>query len=158
MFYYDVNRGGLTTNATPGTEDKVAAMRTIANQSTAQISGLFVTGRHNTSGGVVIRAKTFPTTANTGGAAVTPGRKHPSSPAPATVISDATFTAGTGTPTVRQSIGCAAQGGFGGLIYGTPEERITLLPNGGITGNAEFYMVGGAASLAFDFQFDFAEA
>lgn len=155
MYYYDVSRTG-TTNASAGTEDKLLGVRTAANQRTLAIMGVYVSGRHNTSGGVIIRLKTADTTANTGGSAVAKSKRDPDAPAASATVVDSTMTAGS-TLVVRQIVGAAAQGGFGGWFAATPEQSLILKANGGATGNAELYMVGGAASLNFENQLEFAE-
>lgn len=157
MFYYDVGRPTNTTNASAGTEDKLAAARTVANQRTAAIFGMYVSGRHGTSGGIIVRTTTRPTTANSSGTGRTPQKRDPDAPAASTVITDGDFTVGTGTAVQRQMVGCAAQGGFGGWFAATPEQSILMKPNGGVTGNIEWNMVGGNASLVFDFGLEFAE-
>jgi hypothetical protein len=154
MFYYDVYRSA-TSNATPNTEDNLLALRTAANQRTAAIFGLYVSGRHNTAGGVVVRLKTT-AVISTGGAAVTPGKRDPDAPAAVTAVVDSTFTDGT-TPTVRQIVGVAAQGGFGGWFAATPEQALVLKPNGGATGNAELHDIAAVASVPFESNLEFAE-
>lgn len=154
MFYYDINRAA-TTNASSGTEDNLLALRTVANQRSAAIMGFYVSGRHGTSGGIIIRLKTA-AVISTGGSAVTPNKRDPDAPAAATTAFDSAFTDGT-TPAVRQFVGCAAQGGFGGWFAATPEQSLILKPNAGANGNAEFHNIGGANSLPFDMNLEFAE-
>ncbi len=155
MFYYDVNRP-MTSNASAGTEDNVLALRTAANQRTAAIYGLYVSGRSSSPGGLIIRLKTA-STINTGGAAVTPGKRDPDAPAASTSVVDATFTDGTGTVVVRQVVGVAAQGGFGGWFAATPEQSLIMKPNGGANGNAELHNISGLNSTLFDVNLEFAE-
>jgi hypothetical protein len=153
MFYYDVNNAD-TSNGTPGTENMSARALTVANQSTAAIMGMYVSGRMATAGGLIFRLKTM-ATAGTVGSAKTPAPRHPNAPAASTTW----FTAHTvgATPTVRQHIGCSAQGGFGGWFAANPEQAITLKPNGGATGNAELTNVCGLASTNFDWTVEFNE-
>lgn len=154
MFYYDVYRA-QTSNATLNTEDKVAAMRTIANQRTCGIASLKLAGRYNGPGGVVLRLKTC-ATISTGGAAITPGKRDPGAPAAETTVFDSTYTAG-GTPVIREVVGVAAQGGYGGWFAATPEELVTLRANGGANGNAELTLIAGLASVPVEATLLFAE-
>jgi hypothetical protein len=154
MFYYDVNRPD-STNASASTEDNLLALRTVANQRTAAIMGLYISGRHSTSGGIIMRLKTTGTI-GTGGSAVTPAKRDPDAPAASTTAFDKTFTDGA-TPTVRQIVGCAAQGGFGGWFAATLEQALIMKANGGANGNAELHTIGGAVSLPFDANLEFAE-
>lgn len=154
MFYYDVNRPD-TTNASAGTEDNLLALRTVANQRTCAIMGMYLSGRHSSPGGVVMRLKTCGTIGS-GGSAVTPAKRDPDAPAAATTAFDKTFTDGT-TPTVRQMVGCAAQGGFGGWFAATLEQAVILKPNGTANGNAELHTVAGVNSAPFDANLEFAE-
>lgn len=155
MYYYDVSRTG-TTNASAGTEDKLIAVRTAANQRTLAFMGLYVSGRHSSSGGIVLRLKTADTTANTGGSAVTKSKRDPDAPAMAATIVDSSFTPGS-TLVTRQVVGCAAQGGLGGWFAMSPEQSLIMKANGGATGNAEVYVVGGNSSLPYESQFELAE-
>src|SRR5678815_5195832 len=107
MFYHDVYRA-QTSNATLNTEDKVAAMRTIANQRTCGIASLKLAGRYNGPGGVVLRLKTC-ATISTGGAAITPGKRDPGAPAAETTVFDSTYTAG-GTGRLRWLVRRHARG------------------------------------------------
>jgi hypothetical protein len=154
MFYYDVYRSA-TTNPTPNTEDNLLALRTVANQRTAAIFGLYVSGRLATPGGIVIRLKTT-AVISTGGSAVTPQKRDPDAPAASTTAFDLAFTDGT-TATVRQIVGVAAQGGFGGWFAATPEQAIILKPNAGASGNAELHDISAAASAPFEANLEFAE-
>ena len=154
MFYYDIYREA-TTNASANTENNVLALRTVANQRTAALFGLNVTGRHNSPGGVVLRLKTC-ATISTGGTGVTPGKKDPDAPAAVTTAFDSAFTDG-GTPVVRAIAGVAAQGGFGGFFAGTPEQALVLKPNAGANGNAETHSIAAIASVPFESMLDFAE-
>lgn len=154
MFYYDVYRT-VTTNASGGTEDNLLNIRTAANQPTMSVFGLYLTARHNSPGGVVMRTKRAGTIA-TGGAAVTPQKRDPDAPAASATVVDGTFTDGA-TPVVGISVGCAAQGGFGGWFAATPEQAIRLKPNGGANGNLELHDVAAIASVPIEPTVEFAE-
>ncbi|HZC32643.1 MAG TPA: hypothetical protein VE640_05075 [Candidatus Bathyarchaeia archaeon] len=154
MFYYEQQRG-ITSNASAGTEDKVLQVRTAANQPTMSIFGLYVSGRHNSPGGLIIRSKRAGTIGS-GGSAITPQKRDPDAPAASATVVDATFTAGT-TLVAGQIVGCAAQGGFGGWFAATPEQAIRLKPNGGANGNWELYNIAAIASVPFEQITEFAE-
>lgn len=153
MFYYDANVP-QTSNVTPGTENQSGRFLTVANQRTAAIMGLYLAGRMNSAGGVILRLKTM-ATAGTVGAAQTPGKRDPDAPAAATTF----FTAHTvgATPVVRQMVGASAQGGFGGWFAATPEQSLILKPNAGANGNAEVTNVSGGISTNFDWSVELAE-
>lgn len=153
MFYFDVN-AAQTSNASAGTENQSARFLTVANQRTAFIMGLYVAARMAAAGGLILRLKTAATPGTAGGA-YTPGERDPDGPAAATTVFTA-HTVGT-TLTVRQIVGCSAQGGFGGWFAATPEQALTLKPNGGATGNAEITNVSGLNSTNFDLNVEFAE-
>lgn len=153
MFYFDVN-AAQTSNATPGTANQSARFLTVANQRTCAIMGLYVAARMAAAGGLILRLATMGT-AGTSGSAYTPGERDSDGPAAATTV----FTGHTvgSTPLVRQIVGCSAQGGFGGWFAATPEQAVTLKPNGGATGNAEISNICGLPSTNFDMNAEFAE-
>jgi len=153
MFYYDVN-AAQTSNGSANTENQSARLLTVANQRTCAIMGMYVSARMTSAGGLVARLKTMGT-AGTAGSAYTPGKRDPDAPAASTTA----FTAHTvgSTPTVRQVVGVAAQGGFGGWFAATLEQAVILKPNGGANGNAEITNLAGLASVLFDLALEFAE-
>lgn len=153
MFYYDVN-AAQTSNGSANTENMSARFLTVANQRTCAIMGMYVSARMTAAGGLVARLKTM-ATAGTAGSAYTPGKRDADAPAAATTV----FTAHTvgATPTVRQIVGVAAQGGFGGWFAATLEQGLILKPNGGANGNAEITNLAGLASVLFDLAVEFAE-
>lgn len=157
MFYYDTNIAS-TTNGTANTENKEEYLLTVANQRTAALMGMYISGRMASAGGLVMRSKVFPTTAPSGGTAYTPGKRDPDAPAASTTAGTGAYTVGTGTPKIRQIVGCAAQGGFGGWFAATLEQSHLLKPNGGVNGHIEFYSLCGLVSTQFDFNTEFVEA
>jgi hypothetical protein len=107
---------------------------TIANQRTCFLDQMYGGARMAAAGGVLMRVKTF-ATASTGGTAQTPGKRDPDAAAAATTwFNDATAITPGATPVIRQAIGFSAQGGFGGWVAASPEDRICLKPNAGATG------------------------
>ena len=153
MFYYDLS-AAQTANATPGTVNQSARLLTVANQRTAAIMGLYVSGRNSSAGGIVLRLNTA-ATAGSAGSAYTLAKRDPDAPAASTTAFTA-HTVGT-TLTTRQVIGCAAQGGFGGWFAATPEQALVLKPNGGANGNAEVANLASLASAVFDLSMEVAE-
>jgi len=149
MFYYDSNIAG-TSHATINTE---VAHQFLLSGATmpAFLVGLYLAGRMVSAGGLVMRTKKFPTTAPSGGTAVTMEKRDPDAPTALVTAGTASYTVGTGTPKVRQIVGCAAQGGFGGWFAPVLEQAYKMKAAGGVNGHLEFYSTCPLASVLFDF-------
>jgi hypothetical protein len=157
-FYYDVNRV-TSTNASAGTESTHLWAKTIANQETVGISGIYVAGRFGTAGGAQIHVKHNTGASASGGSAVTPSpRNLRGSPAAQSVwASDASAITPGGTLVQRLSIGFAQTGGMGGWVATEPTAKFMMMPNAANPVDVEFTSVASSASVNIDLSVEFGE-
>jgi hypothetical protein len=157
-FYYDINRAE-TSSGSAGTEATHFYAKTVANQETAAIKGIFVASRFGTAGGGQFRVKTNTGTAASGGSSQTPApRNIRGNPAAQTTwFNDATaITAGT-TLTPRLTIGFAQTGGMGGWVPVEAPDAIVLMANATSPVDVEFTSIAASASVTFDATIEFSE-
>jgi hypothetical protein len=157
-FYYDVVRS-VTTNASGGTESPHLYAKTIANQETVGISGVYMASRFGTAGGAIMRVKTNSGTTVSGGTAQTPFARNirGSVAAQSTWFNDATaITVGT-TLTNRVAIGFAQTGGMGGWVATEPSAKIQMMPNATNPVDIEFTSIATTASVTGDLTVEFSE-
>ncbi|HYB92386.1 MAG TPA: hypothetical protein VEC38_15220 [Candidatus Binataceae bacterium] len=150
-FFYAVNRQAAT-NSTAATESTHLRFLTVSNQPQCNIFSIMGAARMTSAGGVILRVKQWTTSASTGGTSATPVKRNPNNPsASTTVFTDASsITAGSGGPSYPISIGLPATGGMGGWVAIDPDDAITLLANGGATGNADLLSISGLVSVNLD--------
>jgi len=157
-YYYDVNRA-LTSNGSANTESSHLYLKTIANQETASVKGLYAASRFATAGGAQLRGKTNTGTTVSGGTSQTPAPRNirGSAAAQTTCFNDATaITAGT-TLTTRITVGFAQTGGMGGWVALEPSASIQLPPNATSPVDFEVTSLASVASLTFDATVEFSE-
>ena len=157
-FYYDLVRS-VTTNGSGGTESCHVYGKTIANQETVGVSGVYVGSRFGTAGGAQLRVKTNSGTTASGGTSQTPFARNirGAVAAQSTWFNDATaITVGT-TLTNRVSIGFAQTGGMGGWVATEPSAKIQMMPNATNPVNIEFTSVATTASVTGDLTIEFSE-
>jgi hypothetical protein len=156
-FYYDVSRAE-TTNGTAGTVSTHFYAKTVANQETCAIKGIFPNSRFATAGGAQYRVAHNTGTAVSGGTSFTPNPKNLRGPAAQTTwFSDASAITPGGTLVQRLSIGFAQTGGQGGWVALEPADAIQLMPNATNPADVEFTSVASAASVTFDVTHEFSE-
>lgn len=157
-FYYDLVRS-FTTNGSGGTESEHLYLKTVANQETAGVSGVYVANRFGTAGGAIMRVKDA-TTAASGGTGQTPRPRNirGAVAAQTTAFNDATaIVVGTGTVTTRLGIGSAQTGGMGGWVATEPSAKIQMMPNATSPATVEFLSVATTASVTGDLTVEFSE-
>jgi len=157
-FYYDLNRITATA-ASGGTEASHLAGKTIANQETVGISGLYVSGRGGTAGGATVRLKHNAGVVFAGGTAQTPSPRNlrGAPAAQSSWVNDATaITAGT-VLVQRLSIGFAQTGGMGGWVALEPAAGLQMQPNATNPVDYEFVSDATSASVTFDLTVEFSE-
>jgi hypothetical protein len=157
-FFYDLSRS-VTTNASAGTASTHLWGKTIANQETLGIYGIYATGRSATAGGGQVRALTNTGTVASGGTAMTPQARNlrGSVAAQSTWFNDATaITAGV-TLTQRLSVGFAQTGGMGGWVPLVPSDAFQMMPNSLNPVDVEFVSAASAASVPFDITLELGE-
>lgn len=157
-FFYDLNRAE-TTNASGNTESTHFYGKTVANQETVGIYGLFAASRFATAGGAQLRVKTNTGVVASGGTSQTPfpknSRGNPA--AQSTWFNDgATITVGT-TLTPRLSVGFAQTGGMGGYVPIVPTAAIQMMPNSLNPVDVEITSDAATASVTFDLTLDIGE-
>lgn len=129
-FFYDINRQ-TTSNGSAGTETSHLWGKTIANQETTGIYGVYAASRFLTAGGGQINVKHNTGTTASGGTGTTPSPKNlRGNPAAQSVwANDATaITPGT-VLVLRLTIGFAQTGGMGGYVPIVPTAAIQMMPN-----------------------------
>lgn len=157
-FYYDLNRA-LTSSGSAGTEATHFYAKTVANQETAALKGIFVASRFGTAGGAQFRVKTNTGTTASGGGAQTPTpRNIRGNPAAQTTwFNDSSaITAGT-TLVPRLTIGFAQTGGMGGWVPVEAADAIVLMPNATNPVDVEMTSLAASASVTFDATIEFSE-
>ena len=157
-FYYDLNRITATA-ASGGTEASHLAGKTVANQETVGISGLYVSGRGGTAGGATVRLKHNTGTVFSGGTAQTPAPRNlrGAPAAQSTWVNDATaITAGT-TLVQRLSIGFAQTGGMGGWVATEPTAKVQMMPNTTNPVDVEITSIANGATLPIEITAEFGE-
>lgn len=157
-FYYDINRA-TTTNGTANTESTHLAGKTVANQETVSIFGIYATARSNTAGGATLRLKDNTGTVFSGGTATTPTAKNRrgNPAAQSTWVNDATaITVGT-TLLVRLSVGFAQTGGMGGYVPPVQGAAVQLMPNTTNPVDVEVTSIAATSSIVFDATVDVGE-
>jgi hypothetical protein len=157
-YYYDVNRV-TTSNASAGTSTTHIATKTVSNQETVGISGIYVAGRFGTAGGAQINASHNTGTVYSGGTAQTPAPRNlrGSPAAQSTWVNDTTvITPGT-TLVQRLTIGFAQTGGMGGWVATEPTNKFQLMPNTTNPVDFEFASVANAATVPLNLTVEFGE-
>lgn len=158
--YNSVKAGGAThaTNATPSTDTDHLRFLTAAAK-TALIQALYFLGRGGgltAISGIGIRLVRAGT-ASTGGTAITPAPRAPSSPAAVlTAFSDTTAITAGATPLQQLVTGCGAAGP-GGWVAPDADSKIALDANGGANGNVDVISASATASLNFTATVEHAE-
>jgi hypothetical protein len=150
-FFYDIAQP-LTSNGSAGTENTTLWGKTIPNQETVSLVGLYLASRFGTAGGAQARIKT-----NTGSSALagTPQTPQPrnlrGNPAAQSAWSGSgvTITAGTVLQT-RMTVGFAQTGGMGGWIPIVPQDAIQMMPNATNPVDVEITGLASAASVTYD--------
>src|ERR1700735_599871 len=158
-FYYDVNRAE-TSNGSAGTESSHFYAKTIANQETMALKGVYIASRFGTAGGAQFRAKTNTGTTASGGTPQTPApRNLRGNPAAQTTwFNDSTTAVTAGqTLTTRLTVGFAQTGGMGGWVPIEAPDAIQLMANATNPVDLEFNSNASAASVTFDATMEFSE-
>jgi hypothetical protein len=153
-YYYGINPGNTTSNASANVELDHLRLLTIANQKPAKIMALYGAGQSATAGGVRLRLASF-ATPSTVGSAFTPVDRNPDNPT-AQLTAFTAPTIGT-TRSTHLSVGFPQIGGTGGWFAIESDAGITLLANGGATGNADVIGIAQSASQVFDYTLEFTE-
>lgn len=146
-----------TTSATPNTEINCAFVKPGATRFVALIS-LMIQGKAaalTALSGIITRIKQFPTTASSGGSAVTPAPVDSRAPAAAasagigTSGGTAAVTSGTGTAALVGKAGCSASGPGGWNNMNNPDASIGH--DGGANKSIDLFSASPTASLSFEF-------
>jgi len=135
-----------------------------SNKPTASVTGVFANARGSVAGGGVFQGSTFQTAATTTAAAAAGvySKRNQNNPSSALTISNGTTTGstvvgGSGTRSVRISVGFAQTGGQGGWIAVTPDTAVKIFstssPNAGTatTSTLEFDAVSNGASQNYQY-------
>lgn len=157
-FFYDLNRAEVT-NGSGGTVSTHFWGKTIANQETCGIYGLFAAARFGTAGGAQLRAAHNIGVTASGGTGQTPAPKNlRGNPAAQSVWANdnATITVGT-TLVQRLTVGFAATGGMGGYVPIVPGAAIQMMPNATNPVDIEIQSDASQASVTFDLTIDIGE-
>jgi hypothetical protein len=157
-FYYDLNQA-VTTNGSAGTENSMMWGKTVANQETVSLVGLYLASRFGTAGGGQARIKTNSgSSASGGGVQIAQPRNIRGNVAAQSVWanSQVTITAGTVLQT-RMTVGFAQTGGMGGWIPITPQDAIQMMPNAASPVDVELTNLAASASVTADMTLEIAE-
>lgn len=157
-FYYDLNQA-VTTNGSAGTENTMMFGKTVANQETVSLVGLYLASRFGTAGGGQARIKTNTGSTAVGGGIQTGQPRNLRGQVAAQSIwanSQVTITAGTVLQT-RMTVGFAQTGGMGGWIPITPQDAIQMMPNATNPVDVELTNLAASASVTADMTLEFGE-
>lgn len=157
-FYYDLEQA-ITTNGSGGTETTMMYGKTIANQETVSIVGLYMASRFGTAGGGQARIKTNTGSSPLGGVPQTPQPRNLRGQVAAQSTwfnGSVTITAGTVLQN-RMSVGFAQTGGMGGWIPITPQAAIQMMPNTTNPVSVELTNVATTASVTADMTLEIGE-
>ena|SRR3974390_381535 len=157
-YFYDLNRAE-TSNASANTVSTHFYGKTIANQETVSLVGVYAASRFTTAGGAQLRVQDCSATAATGGTAQTPRPKNirGSVAAQSTWFNDNAAITPGGTLNPRLTIGFAQTGGMGGYVPIVPTAAIQLPPNATSPIDLEFQSDAATASVPFDLTIDIGE-
>jgi len=159
--YYDVGQRAITTNASANTETVRVQFISGSQKPTVNLTGVFANAVGSSAGGGVFTGSTFGTAGSVGsGTAVTPNKKNPNNAASGTVVnnnSGGALTGGSGTRSVRITVGFAQTGGQGGWMALTPDAAIAVLANGGTNGYLEFADLANGTSQTFNYELEWYE-
>lgn len=150
-YFYDLGLPAETTNATAGTQSTHLWGKTIANQETTGIYGVYAASRFLTAGGAQIIVKHNTGTTASGGTGQTPAPKNlRGNPAAQSVwANDATAITPGATLVNRMTIGFAQTGGMGGYVPIVPTAAIQMMPNA--TNPVDIELTSDAASNSVTF-------
>lgn len=142
----------FTTSGTTNTEVDQFFLKPGASRAVAFIA-LRVQGKANgatTLNGLAFRLKVYPTTASSGGTAMTPNPVDNRAPAAVATAGGASagVTSGTGTPAIVGGCGCSGSGA-GGWTAPNPDAGIVL--DGGATKSMDLFSSAQGTSLPFEF-------
>jgi hypothetical protein len=157
-FFYDLNRAE-TTNGSANTESTHLWGKTVANQETAAIYGIYAASRFATAGGAQLRLKSNTGATATAGATQTPTPKNlRGNPAAQSLwFNDGSTITPGGTLTTRLSVGFAQTGGMGGYVPIVPQAAIQMMPNATNPVDVEITSDAATASVTFDATIDIGE-
>ena len=157
-FCYDLQRS-TTTNGSANTESTHLWGKTVANQETVSILGIYAAGRGSTAGGGQIRLKDNTGTTASGGTSQTalPKNRRGNVAAQSTWFNDASAITPGGTLLVRLSVGFAQTGGMGGYVPITPQDAIQMMPNVTNPVDVEVLSIASATSVPVDITVEIGE-
>lgn len=133
--------------------------KTVANQETVSLVGLYVGSRFGTAGGGQARIKTNTGSSALGGSIQAAQPRNLRGNVAAQSIwanSVVTITAGTVLQT-RMTVGFAQTGGMGGWIPITPQDAIQLMPNATNPVDVELTNLASSASVTADMTLEIGE-
>ena len=157
-FFYDINRA-TTSNGSANTETTHLAGKTVANQETVSIFGLYGASRFATAGGGQLRLKHNTSTVFSGGTATTPSPKNlrGNPAAQSTWVNDAAAITPGATLITRLTVGFAQTGGMGGYVPAQQQAAVQMMPNGANPVDVEVTSNMATASVPFDVTLDIGE-
>ena len=159
MPFYDMNRA-ITTNGSANTESTHLWGKTVANQETVQIVGIYAASRFATAGGGQIRLKDNTGSTASGGTTTTsvvPKNRRAAPTVQSVWANDGTAITPGATLTVRLTVGFAQTGGMGGYVPIVPGAAIQMMPNATNPVDVEFVSNAATASVTADLTVDIAE-
>ena len=148
-----------TTNASANTSSTHFWGKTVANQETVGIFGLYAASRFATAGGAQLRLSHNTGVTASGGTSQTPQPKNlrGNPAAQSSWFNDnATITAGT-TLFQRLTVGFAQTGGMGGWVPIVPQDAPQMMANATNPVDMEITSDASTASVTFDLTLDFGE-
>ena len=151
-FYYGVAPAtDFTTSATPGTEIDAMFIAPGSGRTSA-LSQLMVQGKGaqlTSLSGIVVRIKTYTSSASSGGTGVTPTPADQDAPAAKSTAGQATagVTPGTGGPTVHHIVGVSGSGP-NQWVAREPDDMVRL--NSAAAKSVDFFNSSNTASLKLE--------
>lgn len=157
-FFYDLNHPE-TSNGSANVESIHMWGKTIANQETLGIFGIYAASRFATAGGGQLRLRDNTGTTASGGTSQVPiPRNRRGNPAAQSQWqNDGSAITSGATQLVRLTVGFAQTGGMGGYIPIVPNAAVQMMPNATNPVDVEIGSVCATASVTFDLTVDIGE-
>ncbi len=156
--YYDLNQR-FTSNGSGGTENTMLFGKTVANQETVSVVGLYLASLFGTAGGGQSRIKFNTGTSALGGSIqIAQPRNMRGFVAAQSIWANGTVTITAGTVLqTRMTVGFAQTGGMGGWIPITPQDAMQLMPNATNPVDVEITNIASSVSVTADMTLEIGE-
>lgn len=157
-YFYDINRQTSSSGSAGVLLDHLWG-KTVANQETVGIYGVYAASRFLTAGGGQLNVIFNSGTTASGGTGTTPQPKNARGSVAAQSVwaNDVTPITVGATPTTRLTVGFAQTGGMGGYVPIVPTAALQMMPNAANPVDIEFASDMASVSVTFGMTVDIGE-